>query len=245
MRVINASYKILTPDLDDPSTASDIYGKIERAGRVCYKSEDRITKDSGEKFVRAMVKNGHEAMLEHASMSVLFTVDRGVSHELVRHRLCSFAQESTRFCRYSKDKFGGEITVILPYFLRNLSEEHRLMLLDIFYGKVDLKEDWKPTPSEIFYARWYDACSTAEREYINLLDLGCTPEEARTVLPMSLKTDIVMTANMREWRQIFKLRAAGEYGKPHPQMLEVMVPLLNECKMKLPALFEDITAMEE
>ena len=245
MKVVNASYKILTPDLDDPSTATDIYGKIERAGRVCYKSEDRITKDSGEKFVRAMVKNGHEAMLEHASMSVLFTVDRGVSHELVRHRLCSFAQESTRFCRYTKDKFGGEITVILPYFLRNLSEEHRIMLTDRLYGRRFIQDGQKSTSDEIRYMRWYNACRFSEIEYFELLDNGCTPEEARVVLPMSLKTDIVMTANMREWRQIFKLRAAGEHGKPHPQMLEVMVPLLNECKMKLPALFEDITVMEE
>ena len=228
MRIIKASYQILTPDLDDPSTAADIYGKIERAGRTCYKSEDKITKDSGEKFVRAMVKNGHEAMLEHASMSVLFTVDRGVSHELVRHRLCSFAQESTRFCNYSKDKFDGEITVVLPYFLTKLSEEHRLTLQDILYRMRFMQDGRESTPEDIQFVRWYNACRVSEIEYLTLLKNGCAPEEARTVLPMSLKTDIVMTANMREWRQIFKLRAAGEYGKPHPQMLEVMVPLLNE-----------------
>ena len=213
MRIIQPGYQIMNPNLDDPDVPKKIYRQIEAAGRTCYKSEDRMTEESGEKFVRAMVKNGHEAMLEHASMTVKFIVDRGVSHELVRHRLCSFAQESTRYCSYNKDKFGNEITFIMPSF-------------------------WQDKP--VLELEWERTMQDAEKSYMTLLACGAKPEEARAVLPNSLKTEVVMTADMREWRQIFKLRAAGEHGMPHPQMLEVMVPLLTECRQKLPALFDDI-----
>lgn len=250
MKVIQASYQILTPDLDDPRTAGIIYRQIETAGRTCYKSEDKITDESAEKFVRALVKRGHEAMLEHASMTVKFIVDRGVSHELVRHRVASFAQESTRYCNYSQDKFGKEITVIEPVFFLDIPEKERNLCIrtlnaDFPYDNEIQSFLEKPLSDHIkAYARWYDACQNAEEEYFILLELGCTPQEARAVLPNSLKTEVVMTANMREWQHFFRLRAAGESGSPHPQMLEVTVPLLNECRMKLPALFEDISPLE-
>ncbi len=211
MKEINAGCVILTP------LTSDIYKRIEYAGRTCYKSESNITDESAEKFVRNLVKNGHEAMLEHSSMTVIFTVDRGVSHELVRHRIASFAQESTRYCNYSKDRFGNELTFIKPCFWEEGSDH---------------------------YNEWLTAMQIAETAYLNMIKEGVPPEQARTVLPNSLKTEIVVTANMREWRNIFKLRAAGITGKPHPQMLEVMVPLLKLVKEKLPALFEDIEPME-
>ena len=150
-------------------------------------------------------------------MTVIFTVDRGVSHELVRHRIASFAQESTRYCNYSKDKFGNELTFIKPCFWEEGSDH---------------------------YNEWLTAMQIAETTYLNMIKEGVPPEQARAVLPNSLKTEIVVTANMREWRNIFKLRAAGITGKPHPQMLEVMVPLLKLVKEKLPALFEDIEPME-
>lgn len=219
MKIIKADYQILSPDLDDPKCAGRIYRKIEYAGRTCYKSGNKITDESAEKFVRNIRKNNHEAMLEHESITVKFTVDRGVSHELVRHRLASFAQESTRYCNYSQDKFGNEIAVIDPYFFRGEGD----------FEKLD---------------EWMDAMIDAERHYLKLLELGATPQEARTVLPNSLKTEVVMTANIREWRHFLKLRAAGVTGKPHPQMLEVAVPLLNELRLKLPALFDDILPME-
>lgn len=218
MKIINARYKIFTPDLDDPETAHQIYRKLEYIGRICYKSADHITDESAEKFVRTLIRNGHEAMLEHAGMTVIFTVDRGVSHELVRHRLASFAQESTRYCNYSKDKFGNEITVIKPCFLEEGSAEYII--------------DWEATMRE------------CEARYFRMLGEGFTPQEARSVLPNSLKTEVVMTANFREWRHFLKLRAAGVTGKPHPQMLEVAVPLLNELREKLPALFDDIQPMK-
>ena len=240
MRVVNASYQILSPDLCDPNAASKIYRKLEYAGRTCYKSEDKITDDSAEKFVRNICKNGHEAMLEHESITVKFIVDRGVSHELVRHRLASFAQESTRYCNYSGDKFGNEITVIKPCFFRPVPEEV------IPEGDTKFVKACKDASDEtVKYVSWYNSCAIAECRYFALLDKGCTPQEARTVLPNSLKTEVVMTANIREWRHFLKLRAAGITGKPHPQMLEVAVPLLNELLEKLPVLFGDIQPMEE
>lgn len=213
MNIIKAKAEILSPDINDPKAIDELYKAIEAAGRTCYKSEDRITSDSARKFIKALIKSGHEAMIEHVSMTVRFTVDRGVSHELVRHRLASFAQESTRYCNYSQDKFGSEITVIKPFFYEEHSEEYNL---------------------------WKAACENAEHKYIQLLNAGSTPQEARSVLPNSLKTEVVMTANFREWRHFFKLRAAGTTGKPHPQMVEVALPLLKQCQAVMPELFGDI-----
>jgi len=233
MKIIKAGYEIL----DLPADAREIYRKIERAGRTCYKSEDKITDESAEKFVRAMVKNHHEAMLEHASMTVVFTVDRGISHELVRHRVASFAQESTRYCNYSGDKFGNEITVIQPCFWNPNME-------DIIYNKDPedkfVKAKKGASSDTIKYVLWRNSCQFLEGRYFMMLDEGCTPQEARDILPTSVKTEVVVTANMREWRHILKLRAAGTTGAPHPQMVEVMRPLLAEMKKKLPALFFDI-----
>ena len=212
MKIIEAKAEILKPAPTQEAIEA-IYRNIETAGRTCYKSEDKITPESARKFVRALVKSGHEAMIEHASMTVRFTVDRGVSHELVRHRIASFAQESSRYCNYSKDKFGSEITVIKPLFWDEGSQMYKL---------------------------WEEAMENAEEAYFLLLAKGATPEEARSVLPNSLKTEVVVTADMREWRNIFKLRAAGITGKPHPQMVEVMLPLLKQCQDLMPELFDDI-----
>lgn len=212
MKVIEAKAEILRPALTQDAIDA-IYRNIEIAGRTCYKSEDKITNDSARKFVRALVKSGHEAMIEHASMTVRFTVDRGVSHELVRHRIASFAQSSTRYCNYSQAKFGNELTVIKPCF-------------------------WSENTAK--YTAWFSAMKAAERYYFDLLEYGAKPEEARSVLPNSLMTEVVVTANFREWRNIFKLRAAGETGRPHPQMQEVMIPLLKQCQELMPELFDDI-----
>ena len=244
MKIIKAGYQIMSPNLDDPEERKSIYKRIEAAGRTCYKSEDRIKEDSAGKFVRAMVKNGHEAMLEHVSMTVRFIVDRGVSHELVRHRICSFAQESTRFCSYDKDKFGSEVTFIEPGFFSDLPEEVRQDIRNLKNGMPMLSYTGRLSDRCLQYGRWYDACRYAEGCYFDMLKLGASPQEARAVLPNSLKTEVVMTADMREWRNIFKLRAAGEHGAPHPQMLELMVPLLKECKEKLPELFDDIGVID-
>lgn len=208
MRIIDAGYEIITP-ID----GKVVLQRIEQVARTCYKSENKITDGSAEKMVSALIKRGHEAMLEHCSFTVKFIVDRGISHELVRHRLASFAQESTRYCNYSKEGFDSEITVIKPFFL---------------------KED-----TNGWYA-WQQACQTAEGCYFDLLDWGCTPQEARSVLPNSLKTEVCMTANLREWRHFFKLRAADATGSAHPQMKEVTIPLLSELKELIPIVFDDI-----
>lgn len=209
MKIIQASYEILPP-LD----GAEILRKIELAGRVCYKSEDKIADGSAERFVRSIIKRGHESVLEHVSISVRFIVDRGVSHQLVRHRLTSYSQESTRYCNYSEDGFGGEITVIEPaFFGRPWQRKHHI---------------------------WMLCCKQAEQTYFELLSMGATPQEARSVLPNSLKTEVIMTADLREWRHILRLRTDKA---AHPQMREVMVPLLNELKEKVPVVFDDILTM--
>ena len=187
--------------------------KIEAAARTCYKSEGKIQEGSAAKLVAGLIKSGHEAMLEHASVTVKFVVDRGISHELVRHRLASFAQESTRYCNYSKDDFGSEITFIIPEYLEYKSEGWNI---------------------------WKESMKQAEDAYFKMLDFGLSPQQARAVLPNSLKTEVVMTANLREWRHFFKLRALGTTGKPHPQMLEVTVPLLEDMKNLIPVVFDDL-----
>ena len=220
MKIIKPSYEILTPISDGGIKELQ---HIEKIGRVCYKSEDRITDDgeSAKKFVKMLISNGHEAMIEHSSLSVKFVVDRGVSHELVRHRIASFAQESTRYCNYSKDKFGNEITVILPCFF------------DTGMGILS---------NSLVYQEWKLACECAEERYFNLLKMGATPQQARTVLPNSLKTEITVTANYREWRNFFKLRTAEA---SHPQMREVAIPLLKELKTFIPIIFDDIEVENE
>lgn len=191
----------------------DILLAIEQAGRTCYKSEDKITETSATPFVERLIASGHESVLEHQSFSVRFITDRGVTHELVRHRLASFSQESTRYCNYSKDKFGNELTFILPTFL---------------YGYGSDNPSWE---------HWQKAMEDSEDRYFELLEDGLTPQDARSVLPNSVKTEIVVTANIREWRTILKQRTSK---KAHPQMRDLMTPLLFELDTCLTPLFHDI-----
>ena len=188
---------------------------IETVGRVCYKSEENITEDSYEGFVRRLIDRGHEAMVEHSGFTVRFIVDRGVSHELVRHRIASFAQESTRYCNYSKDKHGNEITVIEPFFYEKDSNGYNV---------------------------WLSSMEVAEHYYLGLVTHGSTPQEARSVLPNSVKTEVMMTANFREWRSFFKLRIAKG---AHPQMREVTIPLLRYLQGMCPIIFDDIVVPED
>ena len=306
--------KAYTQVFDDINGQQDILKKIEKCGRVCYKSEGKITEGSAEKFIANIIKRGHEAVLEHGSfifetsygvhhdlkswvdiletqyrfvsylrftnditpkvsgnvrawrdfikaiydlyrflpgifedfikgnpilfpefqdmpfgttdlkdcfhqikvtdlkteheklthwdVTVKFVIDRGVSHEIVRHRPASYCQESTRYCDYSKDDFGNEITVIIPPFL-----------------------DYKSAG----WNTWVQAMKNAEKDYFELLNIGLTAQEARTVLPNSLKTELVMTANLAEWKHFFELRTSGA---AHPQMVEVARPLFEEmCEL--------------
>ncbi len=184
--------------------------KVELAGRTCYKSEENITEESADKLILSLLKRGHESVLEHASVTVRVICDRGVTHEIVRHRIASYSQESTRYCNYSKDKFGGEITFIEPCFL-----------------EVGTKG----------YELWEKSCKESEKTYFEMIDYGMTPQEARSVLPNSLKTEIVMTLNMRSWRNFFKLRCAKD---AHPQMREVANMIFECFKLNYPVFVSDL-----
>jgi len=205
MRIIPPSHEIMfMPD------GASLLANVEAAGRTCYKSEDRMSPDSAPGFVTRIIKSGHLSVIEHASVTVRFVCDRGISHELVRHRLASFSQESTRYANYARDKFGREITVIRPFFWPEGSEGYRI---------------------------WEEAMAAAERAYLALIDAGAKAEEARSVLPNSLKTEVVMTANLREWRHVLDLRCSA---RSHPQMRELMLPLLQELSARLPVAFADL-----
>ena len=175
-----------------------------------------------------LINRGHESVLEHEKISVLFVCDRGVSHELVRHRIASFSQESTRYCNYSTSKFDKNITFILPEWCITLEE-----------GEYSTLQPFSPVPdgrkSEDHI--WLHHCSLSEVNYNSLIKMGWQPQQSRSVLPNSLKTEIVVTANMREWRTIFKQRTSKA---AHPQMRELMCPLLDELKNLIPVIFNDI-----
>jgi len=189
---------------------------IEKAGRTCYKSEDKITETSAVDFVRRILKGKHESVIEHYSITVRVICDRGVTHEIVRHRLASYSQESTRYCNYSKDKYSNQITFIEPCFWDLNTEDGRKK-----------------------YEIWKSAMEFAEKKYMELIENGATPQEARSVLPNSLKTELVMTMNLREWRHFFKLRTDPA---AHPQIREIAVPMLKKFKELIPVVFDDIEA---
>lgn len=192
--------------------------KIEKAGRLCYKSEDKINKTSRYKFINHILERGHEAVIEHSTFSAIFVIDRGVSHELVRHRLASYAQESTRYCNYSKDKFNKKINII------DIME-----ILEMEYGDgEEVQNIWNT---------WKYTMEGSAKHYFKMLEMGATPEIARDVLPNSLKTEIIVTANIREWRHILKLRTARD---AHPQIRQVMIPLLIKLTEESPLLFGDM-----
>lgn len=285
MKLIKPSFEIW----EQPSGLEGVYKQIERAGRICYKSEDKITEDSAKPFVDRMIKSGHGAMSEHGTVylkvfnvienselidkyksnkysvvkegtevynchgnilygsckcittnyrvlvengwlddlkyickptefhekriTVHFVCDRGVSHEFVRHRVMSFAQESTRYCNYSKDKFGNELTFIQPCWL----DDERLKLYGPYHTVIRDK-----SLESIFIA----SLNNAEKDYIDLIDLGWKPQEARAVLPNSLKTELVVTGFVSDWNHFFDLRARGTTGAPHPQAKELAEPLM-------------------
>ena len=195
--------------LINPPPYTSILKNVEQAGRVCYKSEDKLAAGSAETFIKSIIKRGHEAVLEHGTLTLKFICVRGVSHEIVRHRLASYCQESTRYCNYSGKKFGGEITVIRPNFLAEGT-------------------------------RAFARCEAAEPAYFSLLDWGCTPREARAVLPNSLKTEIVMTANIREWRHFLRLRCDSA---AHPQMRQAANMANALLRSWGPVFFEDLAIL--
>lgn len=193
-------------EIIDKIDGEAVLKKIEFCGRICYKSEAKATPESTEKFVAGLIRRGHESVIEHFSFSVHFICDRGVSHEIVRHRLASYSQESTRYCNYSK---SDSITIIEPF-------------------GMDGSAKWEA---------WNDSCLEAEKAYLFMIANGATPQQARAVLPNSLKTELIMTANLREWRHFLKLRTSKA---AHPDMRVVAIKLLHMVKERIPVIFDDI-----
>jgi thymidylate synthase (FAD) len=208
--------KVISPHfvLEDDIDGNSILKRIEASGRTSYKSESKITRNSARRFVKMIIEKGHESVLEHEKVTVRLVCDRGVSHEIVRHRIASYTQESTRYCNYSENRFGGEITFVKPCFWRS-------------GGKQDTAK----------LSVWENSMKAAEKSYMDLITLGATPQEARSVLPNSLKTEIVITMNLREWRHFFRLRTAPD---AHPQMREIACSLLDKFKKLVPVVFNDI-----
>ncbi len=204
--------KIIKPYfiIEDEIDGEKILKNLERYGRTAYKSEDKITIDSAAKFIRGIIKSGHESVIEHEKITVRVICDRGVTHEIVRHRIASYTQESTRYCDYFKEGNIGSITVIAPFFFE------------------DDRKKW---------AVWKAVMKVCEWGYNLLRKLGATPQEARSVLPNSLKTEIIITYNLREWRHFFKTRCSP---RAHPQMREIAIPLLKEFQRIIPVIFDDI-----
>lgn len=212
MILIKPSFEIITN-----YNSIGVYHLIELAGRTAYKSESKMTVGSAEKFIRAVIARKHDSVLEHMNITIKFVVDRGVTHELVRHRIASYTQESTRWCNYK-----GGVTFIIPPWVK------------IVPGQYDLLPEYITDPTSI---QWFLAMYAAEVYYKTLINGEWSPQQARSVLPNSLKTEIVVTCNIREWRHILKLRTAKD---AHPQMQEIMISLLEEFKKSLPIFFEDI-----
>lgn len=202
MKVIEPSYEI-----ESEIVPFNIYHNLENIARTCYKSEPN---GNPENFIKRLIDDGHEAMIEHEHMTVRFIHNRGFTHELVRHRIASYAQESTRYCNYAKEKFGNELTFIKPYWFdrQNTLLQNRQRWLDITEGIEDI--------------------------YLEMTHLGMSAQAARGILPNDIKTEIVITANLREWRNIFKLRCDRA---AHPDMRRVMIPLYTELRNLLPHIF--------
>lgn len=193
-------------EIIDKLDGQEVLKKIELCGRTCYKSEGLINEDSCDTFVKNIIKRGHESVLEHHNISIRIVCDRGVSHELVRHRIASYSQESTRYCNYGK----SELTFIQPCYWDNDKD-----LLNL----------------------WEFAMQDSETWYLELLRQGALPQEARGVLPNSLKTEVVATMNIRSWRHFLKLRC---HRTSHPQMIEIALMILQQLHQEIPIVFDDI-----
>ena len=203
--------KIIRPRaaLAIPIDGDAIIASLEKIGRVCYKSEDRIAEGSAGAFIKAIIRRGHESVIEHAGVSVRVICDRGVSHEIVRHRIASYSQESTRYCNYSDDKFDNGLTFVKPCFFSENCEAYDI---------------------------WLECMEHAEKSYLKMLADGVEPQFARSVLPNSLKTELVMTMNLREWRHFIRLRTAKS---SHPQMREISFMILEILKAGVPYIFDE------
>ena len=216
MKLINPSVEILhvTVGFINIVNGEQVLQFIEKIGKVCYKSEDKITPDSARRFIKQILRSGHESVIEHFSITVKVITDRGISHEIVRHRIASYSQESTRYVCYAKDKFDNQITVVEP-------------------GLYDPQEKYGGESHQL----WKASCEKAEGCYLRMIKLGISPQIARSVLPTCLKTELVMTMNLREWRHFLKLRTSS---RAHPGIRKVAFMILNKFQVWIPLIFDDI-----
>ena len=250
VKYVIPSFEILTPINRD-----EVLRRIELAGRTCYKSEDLITPESAAKFVKMIVGREHLSVIEHCIVTVKFIIPRGVSHEMVRHRIASYSQESTRYCNYSKTKFGNEITVIdqrpiiaekfgieLIYGTETVAKTEKMIRVDdsgqrLISSLMNEENYVTLKTTKMLMDVWMTAMIDAEQRYLDLTKLGLSPEIARGVLPIDLKTEIVMTANLREWQYVFSKRCSPA---AHPNMRQVMIPLHEEFRKVLPEIFGEV-----
>lgn len=221
------------------TTYAEAVSLISSAAMLCYNVQEvagETAEDifkNREAFVEKRLKAGHESVIEHSLVACLFQVDRGVTHEIVRHRLCSFTQSSTRYCDYASEREDGNVTFIIPPWVEispGTYNGHDNMQ-NVFRDKADMM--------------WFCDMLNAETSYRRLRENGWAPEKARCVLPHSTMANIMWSANLREWRHILNLRAVGTTGRPHPQMVEVMQPLLQQFKQQYPIFFNDINVEGE
>jgi thymidylate synthase (FAD) len=215
MKLIKPYYEILTDIHKD-----QIFKTIEQYGRICYKSENRITDDSSTNFVGMLLNRNHLGPLEHVLLTIKFVIPRGISHELVRHRIASYLQESTRYVNYK----NSHITYIIPPWI-NISE-----------GEYTDSSNM-PKYLSLIDKEWFNYLLSNEKEYNIFIESGWTPQQARGVLPLDLKTEVVTTMNLREWRYMLELRTSKA---AHPQMVEIMTPLTKELQTKIPLIFDNI-----
>ena len=207
--------KIIKPWIEiERIDGKSIMKNIEKACRTCYRSENLITEESYKNLIKNCLNRGHESILEHEKITIRMCCDIGVYKDLTRHRFGSFSIESTRYCNYGKDKFDNEIKFIEPC-------------------NIDKKK---------LFNEWYSACTEIEQRYLKMAELGATPDQMRMILPHSTAAEVVMTANIREWRHILSLRASK---MTHPSVQQLMIPLLLYFKRCMPELFEDINYNEE
>lgn len=217
MRIIKQSW-----DWEQKPDGKQVIGFLEKAGNTCYKSDAVRNYEEKCEFVKGMVKKGHFSIIEHCFGSIRIISNRGFTHELVRHRLASYTQESTRYANYSKNRFGNEISVILPVWLYG---DYEKSLVDL--TRSDIPE----------FFIWKKAMEHSEQHYMNLLDMGWVAQQARDVLPIGLKTEIVTTCNLREWRHIFTMRCASSAA---PQIRAMMLDILKQFALQIPVVFDDL-----
>lgn len=235
--------ELIKPSIEfiDEINRDAVLQKIEKAGRTCYKSEEKITPTSAAKFVTNLVNRGHWAMVEHGgSYSVKIITDRGVTHEIVRHRLASYAQESTRYCNYCNNKFGEDIKFVIPAGKIDKLPEGKLdpiFFKDVVIGFVKRENPNKQLVLNEDELIFLTSLYQAECAYKNYINCGHTPQEARALLPNALKTEIIVTMNLREWKHFIELRSQGTTGAPHPDMKIVADMIYNYFSYALPEIF--------